>query len=355
MLASRFSASLRTSALALACFAGTALAGPLDRSIVPAATPWVLHVDVEAAVASKVGSFMLSHKGEFDLDGLDGLKAFGIDAPRDLLSITIFSPDAKSEDGVVAVLATPAIDALWNHLKTEPHAKSITVDGVELLSWDDKGERKYGRVTPSADGKTRLALISDEWESIVAAIKGAKQAGNLAGPSKGSILFAQATTLPEEMIEDADDNGQAILSKVQSAWLDIGEQDATVRAIANATFTDATAASQSRDVLQGLLSFVRMVSSTNEDVKPIVQMLDGAGGPKISLDQGTKTLSIEFSAPSDKVAAGLAAMKENERDDADDEDEDHEDEDHGKKDHQHHNRHEDAKPEEAPKKPAPAL
>ena len=342
MLASRFSASLRTSALALVCFAGTALAGPLDRSLVPAATPWVLHVDVEAAVASKVGSFMLSHKEEFDLSGLDGLQIFGIEASRDLLSITIFAVDAKSEDGVVAVLATPAIDALWNHLKTEPHAKSITVDGVELLSWDDKGERKYGRVTPSADGKTRLALISDEWESIVAAIKGEKQAAGLAGPSKGSILFVQATTFPQNMIEDSDENGQAILSKVQSAWLDIGEQDATVRAVANATFTDATAATQSRDVLQGLLSFVRMVSSSNEDVKPIVQMLDAAGGPKILLDQGSKTLSIEFAAPSDKVAAGLAAMQENEG-----EDDEAEENDEGKN-------HEGGRPEEGPKKPAAA-
>jgi hypothetical protein len=85
-----------------------------------------------------------------------------------------------------------------------------------------------------------------------------------------------------------------------------------------------------------------MVSSTNEDVKPIVQMLDGAGGPKITLDQGSKTLSIEFAAPSDKVAAGLAAMQENEG-----EDDEAEENDEGKN-------HEGGRPEEGPKKPAAA-
>lgn len=334
MLRSTHSATVWTSALALGCLAGLAHAGPLDQSIVPAGAPWVIHVDVEAAVASKVGSFVLQNKEAFDLEGLDSLKVFGIDLSRDLLSVTLFAPgddESEFDDGVVAALTTPAIDGLWNHLKTEPHAKSMTIEGVEMLSWDDHGERKYGIVTPSADAKTRLALISAEWENLVAAVKGrgGQPPRSIANPGKGSIIFFETRRLPDDMIEEGDDNTRAIFSRMNSAWVDLGEADARVHFRGQVDFKDPKAAGEMRDVLQGLVSFVRIVAPGNEDVAPIARMFDAGSGPTIGVE-GTQ-MRFEISAPSESISAGLLAMKQQERDD--DEDADEQDDAHGAEGH----------------------
>lgn len=306
---------LRLSAFALACFAGAAIAGPLDHSIVPANAPWIVHVDVEAAVASKVGSFMLQNKEAFDLEGLDALKVFGIDLTRDLLSVTLFAPgddESEFDDGVVAAVTTPAIDALWNHLKTEPHARAMTVEGIDILSWDDNGERKYGMFTPSADARTRLVLISEEWENLVAAVKnrGGEHPASAARPTAGSIIFFEARRLPADMIEEGDDNQQALAAVVKNGWMDLAEADATMRLNMSVEFTSPTAAAQARDVLQGLMSFVRLVAPRNSDVGPLAGLLESGSGPKLSVESSRMTLGM--SVPADQVGPALFTMKQQE-------------------------------------------
>lgn len=293
-----------------------ALASPLDRSLVPAGSAVTAHFDVEAFAGSQLGQAIIKNREHFKLGGLDALKAFGIEPFRDFQGITVFMPTADSEKPVVIVRATEAIDALWKHLKTEPQAKPMSSEGYDLLSWEDKGERKYGFVR--ADGTSRLAFISDDWEPLVTALKTAdgKSPAQREGatPAAGSFFFADVREIPAKVLEKDDDGPMAVIREVRSAVIDAGESGENMFAGANVDFSTAQTATEVQQMAQGLLAFGRMALKEHKELSGLRQVLDSFSA---NADGTHLILSTKWKS-SDAVAAAGKLVKEMSEDEDDD-------------------------------------
>jgi len=292
-------------------FASTlASAAPLERSFIPATAAVSAHFDVEAFGASQVGKTIIENKQAFKLDGLDGLSAFGIEPFRDFKGVTIFLASPESEQPVVVVHATPAIDGLWNHLKTEPHAKPLSTDGYELLSWDDKGERKYGVVRKGAGDSDRIAFISDAWEPLVEALKVADgklpsqkaPEGGPAAPAKGSFVFVDVRELPDSVRDSKDDGAKALFGGMRSGTLDAGESGDSVFAVAGVNLASPQAATDMQEVVQGLAAFGRMALGSQHKLQGVQEALNGL---KIKADASRLNLAVQW-----PVARAVASAKE---------------------------------------------
>ncbi len=290
------------------------LAAPIDRAIVPASSKVTVHLDVEALAHSQLGKAIMDNRAAFKLEGLDALSAFGIEPLRDFKDITVLLAASKPDQAVIVLRATPAIDAIWNHLKTEPHAKSMSAEGYDLLSWDDKGTRKYGIVRP-AKGDLRTAYICDDWEPLVAALKvadgksPAQDPGSGApAPSKGSIFYADVRDLPEILQQSDDDGAKTLFGGIRSGVLDLGESSDQLFGNASANFDSAQAATDTQEVAQGLAAFGRMALKNQDEFTTLQNALQEL---KITADGSRLNVSLKWPA-ADAVAAmqELAKMKE---------------------------------------------
>lgn len=290
-----------------------AWAGPLERGLVPADPAVLVHVDLEAVRDSALGRHVLSNKAAFNLQGLEGLKLFGVDVARDLLSATVVLGRKRPEQGVVIVKATPAVDGLWAHLKTEPHAKALTVDGYEILSWEDGGEKKYGVVRSTGgagaaagagEAGTRTVYVADAWEVIVEALRaadgkapnlqaeaaggagGAGAGGAGAGGAGAGAIIVDIRQVPEDMRRDTP--GRALFGQMSSATLDIGEREGrtTVRAVMR--YTDDETARLTRAVGEGALALAQMVSKSEPGLS---QVEAAVAGMKVEAEGATVTIS----------------------------------------------------------------
>lgn len=310
-----------------------AFAGPFDRGLVTPGSGWVIHVDVEAAIGSDLGKHILANPRQFDIEDMDDLKAFGIDPTKDLKGVTLFGTGGEKEDGVLVIDATAAVDKLWEHLKTEPHAKAMNVDGVEILSWDDNGERRYGVVKPGKGEQRRLVYMAEDWAPLAAAIKGAGKSttpDGVPGPGSGSVLYVEASVIPESIKEEGDEEAAAMFKALRSAWLDMGEKDKNVYATLNANFADAKTAGDMKQVLDGLMAFGRLAVGQNPEAAELSKALNA-----FKVETKDTGLTINAMWPtSDAISALSAAARMEEHDHEDDADhEDGDSDEHAEKNH----------------------
>ncbi len=280
--------------------------GPLDRTLVPESSGWVAHINVEAAINGKVAQGILKDAGNLDEGGMKDLKAFGIDPLKDLKGITVFGTGKDDDkDGVLLVEATAAVDKLWDHLKTEPNSKAMNVDGVEMLSWDDNGERRYGVVRPGKGEQTRLVYLASDWAPISAAVAAAgkgKPLANPGGPGPGAILYIEARVIPEAIRESDDENASAMFKALRSGWFEVGEKDATVYATMDAEFADAKTATDMRQVVDGLMAFARLAGGQNPEMGEIIKVLNA-----VKIETKDTALIINAAWPTEEV---IKAMKQ---------------------------------------------
>lgn len=306
-----------------------AVAGPLDRSLVAPGAGWVIHLDLEAAVGGSIGKHVLANPDKFPREGgLDDLKAFGLDPLKDIMGVTIFGVTKGKEDGVVLVEATQAVENLWNMIKGEGNAKMMTVEGVEILSWDDKGERKYGVMKPGKTPERRMVYIAEDWSTLATAVNGAGKGvkpKDLPGPGTGSVLYAEASVIPDEFRENDDPNASAVLKALRSGWLDVGETDKTIYAKVTANFSDAATAANMRQVLDGLMAFGRLATGQNPELAEVSKALAGI---KVEAGDAAVTIVGGWAAQDAIKALDAAAAMDRDHDDHDDHDDtDHDDHD----------------------------
>ena len=289
------------------------VASPIDRSLIPPDAGLVVHVDVDAARSSALGKYLLANKSQFNLQGLDGLKAFGVDAERDFAAVTVVASTAKPDKGAVIIKCAPTVDALWNHLKTEPHAKPMSVAGHDILSWDDNGTRKYG-VVKQVSGATnptqqRQVFMCDDWEYLAtvltfaasstappsaAAPDGATTASPPETASDGSIVFISLRSIPADMKKSGDLGAQALFGSVKSLTIDISDAAGSVQGKAVATLDSDAAASDMQEVITGGGAFARLAARKMPELQPIAQALSSS---KPVVDRARLTLSAQWTTP----------------------------------------------------------
>lgn len=267
---------------------GAAVAGPLDRSVVPADPALVVHVDMEQATRSEFGRFLIEQRANISaLAGMDGLRVFGIDPFKDFKSVTIATPKDSPDAGVVVLRSTAAVDGLWNHLKTEPHAKPMTVGGHEIMSWEDSGKRKYGVVRKGASDAERVVYVCDSWEVLSRALdvavgkapadKGPADGAGSAVPRAGSIVFVDLRQKPADMGKPDDIPGLAMFGGLQRGVVDLGDAESGggVQARVSLVYDGDQTAADMKQVGEGMKALARLAARN----APQVEVLAAAAEP----------------------------------------------------------------------------
>lgn len=291
-----------------------ALAGPVNKSWIAADATWYVHVDSEAAIASSLGQYVVTNRGRLGLEGMDGLRALGIDPFKDVKGVTIYDTDGDPDHAVVIASTTSAIEQLVDMLKSDPATRTMSVDGQSIVAFDDKGKTQYWHVRPGEAPDMRVVFISDDWKIVTDAIKvvdggttslsrvgpGSPLAGD---PASGSILFIRAAELPAPVKNNPDPNASALLGLVGGVQLDVGERDGEIYGETLLFTSSGEDAANMSQVAQGLLALGRMITRDNPDLAPISNVL---GATKI--EPHDRQLRVNFRYQSKKVVEALESM-----------------------------------------------
>lgn len=299
---------------ALLTAGGTAAAGPVNKGWIAADATWYVHVDSESAVASSLGQFVIANRGRFGLEGMDGLRALGIDPFKDVKSVTIYDTDDDPEHAVVVASTTAAIEQLVDMLRSDPATRTMTVEGHSIIAFDDKGKTQYWHVRPGTAPDTRVVFISDDWKIVTDAVKvvdGATTslarlgAGSpLAGDAgSGSMIFIRAAELPTPVKNNPDPNASALLGQVGGVQLDLGEREGEIYGEAQLFTNSGEDAANMSQVAQGLLALGRMITKDNPDLMPINSVLSAT-----KVEPQDRQLKVSFRYQSKKVIEAVESM-----------------------------------------------
>lgn len=283
--------------------AARGFAGPLNKSRVPADVQWVVHVDVEAGVASTLGQYLSTHRDV--LEGLDQIKSeTGIDPFSDIKGVTVFGAGADPQNGVAVIDTTAAADALTEKAKAkEPSFKEINEGPYVLYSWSEHGEARFAQLRPGATRDRRIAVVGNDKDRLLAALHVLDgKAPNLAtvekgvlsrSPGEGSIFFAAATNLSEAQA--------MVFQRADSVVVDLGEREHEVFADLTVVPKNQQDASTLMNAMKGALAFASMYMQSEPGCAQVNKIVQGI---TFSADEGRVSAHVRFSADLVLGAAG---------------------------------------------------
>ena len=190
------------------CLAAFGRAEPLDLKQVAADAKWVMHVDMDALVASTVvqkayHKCLEMHKDvEKKMDMVCG-KA-GMDPRKDIHGVTLYGKDTNKEHGVMVVHANVDQEHLLEMVAKAPDHKATSYGSYELHSWTQKCWKKKSRMVVGTFYKPNIMVFAGCDKAVKAAldvldgkspgIKGKESP--LAGRTMpGSIFVARASMI----------------------------------------------------------------------------------------------------------------------------------------------------------------
>lgn len=286
----------------------------LDKSLVPEATPFLVHVDVRGLLGTELAQAVLRAAGDdlaVELDFSEIEAELGIDPLKDVLSVTVFSTHGGLEDldgGVVLVHATARIERLVERARQEQGFRSFQHDGIELYAMDDEDAVAYVHAGPT--GETRYVLISDDVEQVAraaAVLRG--EARSLADSPRPSIrmkpmsdafLFVEVGEALRELTGKMPSSELANLARRFS--MQAGESSGRLFVKAELETSDGESARNVADVARGLISLVRLAGGSEDVPLFALDLLDSIDVQvvgtfvRLSLDADSRELVEELDA-----------------------------------------------------------
>lgn len=260
--------------------ASTALAGPLEKAWIDRDARWVIHLDVEGALASSLGPLMTDSCRTADHEVVAFLSDAGVDPGRDLKGLTVYAFGAEPKDAVAIINATPAIDGLAERLSLQvPGFERIADKPHPQYTWHEDGVKRYGQILPGPAG-SRLALVARDPVLLAAAaavVAGVApnldsvETGPLAAlPQAGSFIFAMAR------VEGLDRGGRvALVTRMTESFVfEAGEDQAEAYATLTLTTREERDAKSMVQILNGMLAMARLAVGDDPEQAELAGMLD---------------------------------------------------------------------------------
>lgn len=214
--------------------AGTALAGPLNTRHVPADASTIVHIDIEAAVGSTIGQFIIANGGEMGIEQLSEIQKIeeeiGLNPLEDVFDLTIIL-DGKDIEVIVATTNSTIDDALEAIQKKFGESfETERVGGHELIAIREGGDPMFVYVESSGKRRTvvagrdaeRVASIVSLTEGDGKSLRGSDSPLAGAKPADGSILFV-ASLDTDEIGENSP--ASTILGEASAIFIQGGEDD----------------------------------------------------------------------------------------------------------------------------------
>lgn len=312
--------SLAATALSLAA-APAAFAGPLDASLVPDGTTWVLHLDLEQFRGSAIGGALLAELAQRK-EGAD-LKKFsnvvGFDLEQNLLDATFFGKGIERESATIVVDVLGGTGNLEGLMLAAPEYQSQIEDGRTIHSFIAKDEergdaRMFVAMQPlpgagaGASNETRILAAYDVGVLHQAldqmAVEAEAPRKSEASPTEGSMLFLLVEEIDPAVL--AASGGQsAVLRMIDGLSLDLSEAEERVRLTAQASVTDEPKAEQLRQLVQGLFAMAQLGDMSQPGPRMVAEMAKRA-----AVKKDATVVSVSLDAGADEI---LAAAKLNAR------------------------------------------
>ncbi len=290
-----------------------AFGGPLNKKLVGAEATWVMHVDVEAAVASSIGKLIAE-----DVDGKAGIREVreqcGVDLLKDVKGITIWGVEGAEEDGVAVIHTTAVVDGLLEKYRGEG-IEEVEEGGYELLKWDEGGEAHYGHIRKTRRGDDRMVFIARRAGDVVRSLEVADGDAPSAAsgdavikdtPGENAIVFISVPEIAVLIPGEAAEVMPAFFGKISGVRFEAGERAGELfadGAVTAATSEDATTVQQAA---LGALAMCKMACV--EDAKEFIKFADAI---KISAQERTVKFSVRCDV--DAVRGALEKAREHER------------------------------------------
>jgi hypothetical protein len=274
--------------------AATTFAAPINKATVSGKAEWVLHVDNEAFLKTKLGQAI---RAELAAQGLEQKLAdfkavFSFHPIDDIKNITIYGVGKEPTQGVVLVQGNfdqAKLDAL---VRMNATFKSADYGKYKVDSWIDENKPNSERIYGVWHGTDRLLLSQGE-----AAVKTAldvldAKADTAVGktligePVKGAFLTITAEKVGE-MVKG--DQNAAVFQQAERLTLTLGEKDGRcfiTGALATKSKDEATTINQA---LQGMLAFVKL--ATMEKMPKVAEI---ANAMKIIAENESVGLHFEW-------------------------------------------------------------
>lgn len=305
-----------------------AVAKPLNRNWTPAAAPWLVHVDVEAAMRSEIGK--LGFEGPEPV--LAELSAemqeeLGFDFFSEVRSVTIYGLTVDHEEPVVIISTTPEAEARLVAMAAEMAESTVVEQNrtIYKMGPDDGEHSHYGAFLAGPDANERLIVISPVRAKLHGAIDIIEGKGRLEanldqspltrGPAAGSIVFVSAS----EIDKGLDIAPVAlVLQRAEGMRFDMGEVNGEMYLDADLRTTGDDEAQQMFQMAQGGIAMAQFAASKEPEFAEIAAL---AGGMKLQVDG--RDLSLRFRHDSKDLMRRITDLTGEIHVDHDDDDHDH--------------------------------
>lgn len=292
--------------------ASGALAGPPRLDLVDQDAVWVVHIDFEEAVGSRLGAWCLEQiDREIDDDDFARDLRGDLEWGEDLRGLTLYG--WEGEDSVVAVLqGSERLEALeerlWHGHKFLHGEERFEVGGREIISLSEPGDDDEAinivSVRGERGGRTLIASPSTAWLGRALRVAEGRGEGlppsapvlEAASPAERAMIVVMASELSRmdgfhPMSELARDAG--------SVWAAVSDRDGRMRVRAAVTASDEEEAQRVAQVLQGVVALGQLIAGDTED-EDFQELLRLARGLRFDVEGRTIRASIDVDA--DRVA-----------------------------------------------------
>jgi len=305
------------SALALTTFAfapPAAQAGGLRKDWVAADAEWVVHVDMEAFVASKIGQAMLDEDDPIELNAhFDELKnELGLDPRTDVMSVTAWGSGTEDdEQGVIVAVTSDRVEAALDGLREKDavDVDTIEIAGREVHVISDDDEHLFVHVRRTSRDDRRVLLLSDGKDAMRHALRVLEnetpslEAGGSAlakrAPREGSIVYASVTDvsrLPE--MEAASQ----IVKLSDAITVDVSEREGVLHGSASISADTTENARNIADVVQGLIALGRLMAGGDDEFR---QLTDA-----VRIDADGRVITIGLQIETDALIGAMEHLED---------------------------------------------
>ncbi len=268
----RFTHALLSGSLMVSSAVSTVMGGPINSREVPARSRAIVHIDIEALLASEIGEFALGHA-----DGLEDLdevrREIGLDPLKDIRDITVCLLSDDEED--VVILATVS-DALENVLdRLEDFGEELNHDvrrrfGGDLHTFDADGKR-MGALVREGRGGYRVAISPDAdlLRIVGETIDGDRESIRDQDHDFGRLrardgAFVQLVALDISKLPFHDDLPGGVAKMLKGVVAQIGEDGGRVYCNARVGVGSAEDAENLVRMGQGLLAMLHLAKNLDE-------------------------------------------------------------------------------------------
>jgi hypothetical protein len=278
-----------------------AIASPLDPKAIDAEAKWYVHIDLDAARASKLGGHvrkeMTSRLAEFPwLQNRieEEIARVGFDPFNDLHGVTSYGRTLEHYRSVLVINANANREKLTTELKKKADYQTLRYNDHELHSWvDRKGKDVEVPVALAFAGDSKY-VIGRSLDAVKLAldILDGKQASlkseNIAVPSD-AILYVKATGLADAKLP----KHSAILQQAEQISLSLRNTDGQLQIATQVVTIKPETAQQMKSVVDGMRALVELKAADEECVKFAL------GGLQASVKDST--FDIEWKVSDDQL------------------------------------------------------